>query len=306
MFNVITRASLSLFLLVGWSLAHAAAVTPPTITIIIDDVGNNLANGERTVALPGAITLAVLPFTPFGNELARKAHMAGKEIMLHLPMDNSHNRPLGPGGLTFAQNHQQFQQQLENAIANTPYVSGLNNHMGSGLTSSKERMQWLMDTLKNYPLYFVDSRTTVASVAAKTAYENNIPTLERQVFLDHEITPAFIEAQFNRLIEIAQKHGSAVAIGHPYPETLSFLEEVLPNLDAFNVKLITPSEKLAITRSPQIVARKTAATTATELSVSDNNSRHESPVLAKSPAEKLAPGQCRITELLEVTRVICS
>ena len=96
MVNLSARLSLGTLLLLWCSLVNSATSTP-TITIIIDDVGNNLVNGERAIALPGAITYAVLPFTPYGNKLAQQAHQAGKEVMLHLPMDNSHNRPLGPG-----------------------------------------------------------------------------------------------------------------------------------------------------------------------------------------------------------------
>jgi len=300
-----------LFVLPSW--AATAADKPVLISIIIDDIGNNLHHGQRAIALPGAITYSVLPFTPFGKRLAKQAHQQGKEVMLHLPMDNSRGRPLGPGGLTFKQERAFFEQQMAKAIATTPYVSGINNHMGSGLTTSVERMQWLMQELKKYPLYFVDSRTSAVSVAAHTALALKIPTLERDIFLDHEATPEFTEQQFNRLIKKARIKGNAVAIGHPYPSTLDYLEKILPQLESLGVRLVPPSQLLSSHNIPKLVATKTPESTikATEPPKSLVEATPTKPdpqattLLAKAPPEQ-EPGHCRITEQLDVTRVICS
>lgn len=309
----------SSLLLAVSSLATHAANKTPQISIIIDDLGNNLRAGQRAIDLPGAVTYAVLPFTPFGKKLARQAHQQGKEIMLHLPMDNRHNRPLGPGALTFKQDRPRFEQQLAAAIAETPYISGLNNHMGSGLTTSAERMQWLMQSLRQYPLYFVDSRTSVASVANNTALAQNIPSLERDVFLDHQATPEFIDQQFKRLLKKAHRNGQAIAIGHPYPSTLDYLEQALPQLEKLGVELVSPSQLLALTNTPQQVASKTQHQT-TEAATINPPTRPASKAekiafdalpaptataLANTPAD-LEPGQCRITEQLNITRIICS
>jgi len=293
--------------------AATAADKPALISIIIDDLGNNLHHGQRAIALPGAITYSVLPFTPFGKQLAKQAHQQGKEVMLHLPMDNSHGRPLGPGGLTFKQERPIFEQQMAQAIAATPYVSGINNHMGSGLTTSNERMQWLMQALKDYPLYFVDSRTSVASVAARTALALEIPTLKRDIFLDHEATAEFTEQQFNRLIKKARIKGNAVAIGHPYPSTLDYLEKILPQLESLGVQLVSPSHLLALQNTPQLIAKKTQEATVNAIerpkSLAETTPIKPEPqasaLLAKAPPEP-EPGHCRITEQLDVTRVVCS
>jgi len=300
-----------LLLLPAW--AATAADKPALISIIIDDIGNNLHHGQRAIALPGAITYSVLPFTPFGKQLAKQAHQQGKEVMLHLPMDNNHGRPLGPGGLTFKQNRPIFEQQMAQAIAATPYVSGINNHMGSGLTASNERMQWLMQALKDYPLYFVDSRTSVDSVAARTAQTLEIPTLERDVFLDHEATPEFTEQQFNRLIKKARITGKAIAIGHPYPSTLSYLEKILPQLESLGIQLVSPSQLLSSHNTPKLVATKNLGSTV-KATVPVTAMTQPPPIKTKAQAAILLtkasqeeePGHCRITELLDVTRVVCS
>ena len=126
MFRLLLAISGLLFMLSSGLIQ--AANSSPQITIIIDDLGNNLRNGQRAIALPGAVTYSVLPFTPFGKQLAKQAHQQDKEVMLHMPMDNSHGHPLGPGGLTFKQDRPLFEQQLTAAITATPFVSGINNH----------------------------------------------------------------------------------------------------------------------------------------------------------------------------------
>jgi|GEM_PF-379097 len=315
-----------LLLLPSWAVAETSKQA--SITIIIDDIGNNLRHGQRALELPGAVTYSFLPFTPFSKRLAKQAHQQGKEIMLHLPMDNSHGRPLGPGGLTFKQDRPQYEQQLNSAIAAIPYVSGINNHMGSRLTANTERMQWLMQSLQHYPLYFVDSRTSADSVAATTSLKLKIPTLERNVFLDHVQSTEFIDRQFKRLVKIALKKGSAVAIGHPYPSTLSYLEKVLPQLETMGVQLVSPTQVLALHRTPQFAAMPTSQRVKDSVSDSANIPEPaatkqiiETPIiqLAKAPPEK-APlpktshkkaayekeGHCQITEQLNVTRVTCS
>lgn len=282
------------FITPGWAMADS--IEQVSITIIIDDLGNNLRDGQRALALPGPVTYAVLPFRPHSQKLAEQAHQQGKEVMLHMPMGNSHDRPLGPGGLTISQSRDLYEQRFHRAIAATPYISGVNNHMGSRLTANSERMQWLMETLKDYPLYFVDSRTSASSVAATTANNNHIPTLERDIFLDHEPNVAFIDKQFKKLIKVARKKGNAVAIGHPYPSTLGYLENVLPRLDAMGIRLVSPSGLIALQNPPS------TEQPSTETANLDANQPET--ILAKAPTQ--TGNRCRITELENVTRVNCS
>lgn len=220
------------------------------VAIILDDIGNNSALGMQAVSLPGAVTYAVLPHTPFGEKLARKANELGKEVMLHAPMSNLAQRPLGEGGLTPLLSEQEFSQSLLRSIASIPFVEGVNNHMGSELTEARLQMQWLMRELRKQDLYFVDSLTTARSVAAQTASEYGVPNLRRHVFLDNQTTFENIDFEFRRMIAIARSEGMAVAIGHPYKETLDYLQSALPSLEAQGVRLITVSDMLALNAPP--------------------------------------------------------
>jgi len=216
---------------------------PITIGIIIDDLGNLNQRDTRAVHLPGAVTLSFLPQTPHAHELAQLAHRLNKEVMLHLPMESMEPQRLGPGGLTLDMTASQFVHQLKLDIDSIPHVVGINNHMGSLLTQHPGHMQWLMQELrKRNDLYFIDSYTTNTSIAQQLANENWIPNFRRDVFLDHDRNPETIRFHFRRLIKKAKQNGSALGIGHPFPETMTVLEEELPKLQAQGIRLLPVSQ----------------------------------------------------------------
>jgi len=218
-----------------------ADVVQPSMVIIIDDLGYNLANGLGIVNLPGPITLAVMPHTPYGALLARKGAAVEKQIMLHVPMQNHAGLKLGPGGLTLDMDENEFKKVLRGDVSSVPYAEGLNNHMGSALTEQALPMQWTMDVAKEFDLFFVDSRTSASSIAWKQAVDQAVPALTRDVFLDNDTDIEALEMQFQRAIDIANKHGFSILIGHPYPATAAFLEKSLGRLDEAGIKLVSAS-----------------------------------------------------------------
>lgn len=222
----------------------AAAATPPAaaaplVAIIIDDVGDNLHQGLRVARLPAPVAAAFLPHTTYARRLAHVTHRRGKEVMLHLPMEAGDGAAAGPGSLTLGMDADEIERVLARNLASLPHVVGINNHMGSVLTSEPVSMGWLMQAIKRRGgLFFVDSRTTVATVAEQSAAEHGIPNLRRNVFLDNEPAPAAIAAQFERLLALARRDGHALAIGHPHAATLDFLERRLPQLAAEGVEIV--------------------------------------------------------------------
>ena len=211
------------------------------VAIIIDDLGYKQKQDRRATQLPGEVTYAFLPHTPYVNEMAEIVHAQGHEVMLHLPMQSTEPLLLGPGGLTNEMTEQEFKTSIVQSIRSIPHVKGVNNHMGSLMSSQTSSMNWLMDELIKTDLFFVDSRTTVKTVAEQTASHYNINNTRRNVFLDHEHNRQAIELQFERLITLAKSNGSAVAIGHPFDITLDVLEEKIPLLEAAGIKLIKVS-----------------------------------------------------------------
>lgn len=216
----------------------------PAVSIVIDDLGYRIDQDMRAVRLDGAVTCAFLPQAPHARHLAQLAHARGKEVMLHLPMQAVGAQPLDEGGLRMTMTHGQFTRAVREGLDAVPHVRGVNNHMGSLLTQYQTRMQWLMDELKQHggDLYFVDSFTSFHSVAHAVAADNELPSIRRDVFLDVQRDQAFITAQFEALIRRAREHGTAVAIGHPHPETMAFLEANLGRLADEGIELLPVSE----------------------------------------------------------------
>lgn len=243
---MILRFTLTLLLLLALSpnaviASEQGEPQQPTIAIIIDDMGHNQHEGERLAKLDQPLTLAFLPYRRYTVSLAKLAHAQSKEIMLHAPMANTRNFSLGPGGLTPDMDELTITTTLRRALQSIPYVSGVNNHMGSLLTQQLEPMDWVMKELNRYPVYFVDSRTIANSIAGSVADAYNIPTLTRDVFLDHQQTEEFIDQQFKLLIQTAKEKGTAIGIGHPHKVTVDYLEKHLPMLDEQGIAIATIS-----------------------------------------------------------------
>lgn len=226
----------------------AAAAPVPRITIIIDDLGNRASDARRVASLPGPVACAVLPDTPYAEAVAGACRDAGKDVLLHLPMQSS-DATAKPGDwqLTVDQSREELGQRLDAALARVPHATGVNNHMGSALTPRVAHMHWLMRDLAERRLWFVDSYTTAASVAAESARLAGVPVLRRDVFLDNERETGAIAAQWERLLGIAAEAGHAVAIGHPHEETLDVLEAVLPGLSERGFSLVSPTDMMAKT-----------------------------------------------------------
>ncbi|MCV4343504.1 divergent polysaccharide deacetylase family protein [Pseudomonas capsici] len=230
-------------LLLALSLTGAAHAAPdgekarPSaiyLSLIIDDLGQNPARDSRTLALPGPVTLAIMPDTPHATEFARQAHAAGKTVMLHMPMDPATGPYAWHPGLPLPE----LESRLNAALLKVPYAAGINNHMGSRMTSEPVAMAWLMEELQRRHMFFVDSRTSARTVAAAAAQRIGLASVSRDVFLDDERTAEAITRQLQIAIKLAHKQGSVVIIGHPYPVTLDVLERELPRLKAQGIEWI--------------------------------------------------------------------
>lgn len=213
------------------------------ISIIIDDIGYRLSDGEGMINLPAPLTFAVLPNAPKAKQLANLAHLNGKEVMLHMPMQSTLGEAAEEGLLNVDMEEKDVIEALQQAFDKVPYAIGMNNHQGSLLTRHPGHMEWVMKEMLKGGYFFVDSRTSQKSVAEKIAKEQGVPTIRRDVFLDHQVDTISIKAQFNRLIKLALKNGSAVGIAHPHAETLAVLREVLSSIGAQGVTLVPISDQ---------------------------------------------------------------
>ncbi|MBU2864808.1 divergent polysaccharide deacetylase family protein [Reinekea forsetii] len=224
-----------------FSTANASA--SGSITLVLDDLGNQLSAGKAAIDANFVTTVAVMPGRPYSEELARYAHRNKLEVIVHAPMSNTTDFPLGPFGLDKRDGRAALEQNLHDAIASVPYAVGLSNHMGSRLTQDREAMDWVMAALKPYQFYFFDSHTVANSVAWQAADDHQIPWAKRQVFLDHHKDKAFLNKQWQLALKKARQGHDVRVICHPYPETVAFLNQ-LPIDDLQGIRLLPLSATL--------------------------------------------------------------
>lgn len=205
---------------------------PPLVAIVIDDIGYDRQIANRMLAMDAPLTFSVLPHGPYSRQLAAEARAKGHEIMLHLPMEPSEFPDInpGPGALLTQMSPDELIGQLNINLDMIPGLKGVNNHMGSGISTSPEHMRQIFSILKKRGLYYIDSRTTAETVAKPSAQLLKLPFVERDIFIDHFEDEKFIRSQLNKLIVRAQEQGYAIGIGHPHTITHRMLAEFLPIL----------------------------------------------------------------------------
>ena len=210
------------------------------LAIIIDDIGYRRAEGLRALRLPGPVALAVLPHSPAGAEMARRAHASGKEVLLHQPLSARNGRALGPTGISLGMSAQTIAVVLSDNLAAVPHAVGINNHMGSAFTADQQAVASFARAVHHLHgrLFVVDSRTTPDSGLYRAARQRNLRAASRDVFLDHVLDHHSVHRQLDLLVATARRRGSAIGIGHPHPVTLDVLEARLPGL---GVLLVAPS-----------------------------------------------------------------
>lgn len=200
---------------------------PPQIAIIIDDMGVNAEGSARATRLPPYVTLSYLPYANDIQKQVDAAKAAGHEVLLHLPMQPQSALSPGPDALRTGMENEAFQATLAKNLDRFTGYDGVNNHMGSLLTQNEGAMRLVMTTMKDRGLFFIDSRTTPRTQACQVAQDSAVPCVQRDVFLDDNPSPASIRKQLAYTLYVAQRHGRAVAIGHPHPDTLTELEHWL-------------------------------------------------------------------------------
>jgi uncharacterized protein len=226
--------------------AHPAG--NPRLAIILDDMGHDRAAADSLLALPFPLTISVLPYLPLSAEVAEEAYRRGDQILLHLPMEPEAEGEKSEGvtpeeiELRVGMNPDQVSATLEGMLETVPHASGVNNHQGSRATADLPLMQDLMTGLREHKLFFIDSRTTAATVAYDAAERASVPAASRKVFLDDTPTKEAVLAQLQLAARDASRDGSAIAIGHPRPATIAALAQGVPELEARGIRLVFASD----------------------------------------------------------------
>ena len=229
----------------GEKASPHASDTPgaPRLAIILDDLGSDRAAAEAIFALPYPLTISILPNHEHSIEIAHEAHRRGDQVMLHLPMQSIANESPEAQELRPGMQAAEVGGLVGQFLQNVPGVVGVNNHQGSEATSDTALMDELMPVLRDRRLFYVDSRTTAATVAFDTARSFGVRSAFRNVpFLDDVAEVAAVRKQLELALRGAREKGEAIAIGHPHPATIQALREFLPRAQANGVRLVFASD----------------------------------------------------------------
>lgn len=220
------------------------------VVIIIDDFGNDQKGTEEMMDLPIPFTAAIMPFLPTTKRDAKWAHELGRDVIVHLPMEPNSGKKswLGPGAITTDLSDDEIRKRVHAAVDDVPYAVGMNNHMGSKATADERVMTIVLEVCKERGLFFVDSRTTGKSVAAKLAAEIGVSLIENNIFLDDEYTMRHVEKQINKVKKRVRDEGVTVVIGHVGPPgkyTAEALKKAVTEIEEQGAEFASISEVLA-------------------------------------------------------------
>lgn len=200
------------------------------VAIIVDDMGASMQELQGLLSIKLPVTFSVIPSLAHARGVAEAAHRAGADVMVHMPMEPEGypKQPMEKIGLLVAMENPEIEERVTGYFRNVPYAVGANNHMGSRFTQNKEKMEVVLKVLKEKGVFFVDSKTSPASVGYRTARQLGLICAERQVFLDNVQDERAISKQLAQAVAIARKRGEAIAICHPHPATIRALHAAMP------------------------------------------------------------------------------
>jgi polysaccharide deacetylase 2 family uncharacterized protein YibQ len=217
--------------------------TIPRLAIILDDLGNDRAAADAIFSLSFPLTLSVLPNHAHSLDIAEDGYRRGYQIMLHLPMQSVGKEQPEIQELRPGMPPDDIPVIFDQMMQTVPNAVGVNNHQGSQATADPALMAELMSVLRIWNIFYIDSRTTAATVAYDTAQHLGVRSAFRNVpFLDDIAEISAIRKQLALAIRSAREKGEAIAIGHPRPVTLLALREILPQAEAQGVRLVWASD----------------------------------------------------------------
>lgn len=227
---------------------HPAALPkahgPGRLAIIIDDMGTSMQELKTLQSIGQPLTYSVIPSLAHAKDVAEGAHEAGAQVMVHMPMEPEGypKQKMESVGVLVSMGDEEVAVRVRGYFRTVPHAVGANNHMGSRFTQDAGKMRVVLQVLKDKGVFFVDSKTSPASVGYREAKALGMKCAARQVFLDNVQDEAAIGRQLAQAAAIARKKGAAIAICHPHPATMRALKLYMPELARSGITFVYASE----------------------------------------------------------------
>ncbi|MBO4546221.1 MAG: divergent polysaccharide deacetylase family protein [Treponema sp.] len=215
------------------------------LCVVFDDGGQRIDQLKKCLALPFPVTVAVMPKLAHSAQSAALVRQSKNEVILHQPMQSVNlNVNPGPGAITPDMSAGEIEATLAQNIAEIAPISGMNNHEGSLITADEGKVSFILETARQNGIYFLDSRTNSATKIPDVAKQMDMGWYQRDIFLDNQKTRENYLAELKKGLEIANKKGHVIMIGHVWSaDTLpAFLEEAYPELALKGYRFATVSK----------------------------------------------------------------
>lgn len=210
--------------------AYAQPVKPvpgkpdaPRVALIVGGLGvsANITN-DAISKLPGAVTLAFMPYSYDVDHLAGRARRAGHEILLQAPMEpfNYPDNDSGPQTLLTSLSPEQNLERLYWLMSRFQGYVGIAGAMGARFTASEQSFAPILRETAKRGLIFVDDGANPRSVAARVAGASNLPFAKADMILDTVPTAAEIDHALGRLEMAARERGVAVGMASALPVSI--------------------------------------------------------------------------------------
>ncbi len=226
------------------------------VILVIDDLGILKNISKQMINLDVPLTLSFLPYASNINEQVNDAYKKGHDILVHIPMEPKGSADPGPHALRSKTSSKDQLAAIDYNLNQFSNYIGINNHMGSAFTENNEAVDRFLNVVKDKGLIVLDSKTTNKSLLESLAYQKNIPVTNRDIFLDNVQDVDHIMAQLTKLEHIAKSNGSAIAIGHPYSQTVTALKKWIPTLKDKGITIVPLSQKIREKYSDVLVATR--------------------------------------------------
>lgn len=213
------------------------------LAIVVDDFGYRNAATEKILALNEPITCAVLPDGKTTSQDGEDADKAGKLVILHMPMEAiDQSKSNGDGFIKSGMEAGEVRARLHEALRNVPMAQGVSNHMGSRVSTDEAVLSAVLEEVDGLGLFYLDSRTTSATIGPEIARKVGARAYMNSLFLDSVDDVSYVEGKLWEAAQKAKDNGQAVAICHVRETTAKALAKVLPQMAENGIELVFVNE----------------------------------------------------------------
>jgi uncharacterized protein len=213
----------------------------PRVALIVGGLGvSTSVTADAIAKLPGAVTLAFMPYSYDVDQLAGRARREGHEVLLQAPMEpfGYPENDSGPQTLLTSLTPEQNLERLYWLMSRLHGYVGVAGAMGARFTASEQAFAPVLHEIGKRGLIFVDDGANPRSVAGRIAGANNLPFVKADIIIDAVPTPAEIDHALGRLEMAAREHGAVVGISSALPVSIERIAKWAKAAEARGLQLV--------------------------------------------------------------------